>query len=114
MGCSQEDYNGGDRAQDRQHSNGGNKDVTTRKVNPTWQQSTKMMGEHVQRRETGLVAEEITSTEMSITVPLFTFAAMLGNEGRTVAMQPPSDLGPCLYFTFVKWEAACIPKIELK
>lgn len=60
IGCSQKDHNGEDIAYNRQHSNKENIYLTIRKVNLTWQQSTKMIGEHIRRQEKGLVEEEIT------------------------------------------------------
>lgn len=59
-GCRQEDYNGGNIAYDRQHSNKENKNLTTGKVHLTWQQSTKIIGEHIHRQEKSLIEEEIS------------------------------------------------------
>jgi len=53
---------------DRQDSNEENKNLTTRKVNLTQQQSTKMTGEHIHRQKKGLVVQEVTRTEIRISV----------------------------------------------
>lgn len=60
IGRSQEDHNGRDTAHDTQQSNEENKNLTIRKVNLTWQRSTKMIAEQIHRQKKCPVAEEIT------------------------------------------------------
>lgn len=45
---------------DSQHTTGENKNLCVRKVNLTWQQSTKVISKHTQRQEQCLGLEEVT------------------------------------------------------
>lgn len=45
---------------DRQHTTGENKNLCVRKVNLTWQQSTKVISEHIHRQGKCLELEEVT------------------------------------------------------
>lgn len=97
IGCHQEDYNGGALLMtDRQHTTGENKNLWVRKVNLTWQQSTKVISEHLHRQQNGLELEEVTPDGKEDHYIAFTLVEMFWNENTTADMHCLWDL--CAYF----------------
>lgn len=78
---------------DRQHTTGENKNLCVRKVNLTWQQSTKVISEHIHRQGKCLELEEVTPNRKEDHCTAFhTCREMFWNEGTTADMQSLRDL----------------------